>query len=339
MRHIIAMLLVPAVVSFGADAGGPQAERQASGATKTIFKLGFKTIDEMSGIVKSERFEEVYWVHNDSGDTPRLFAIDGNGQVIVPEFFDEFYHDETEQANKRPWTGVLLKNAENADWEDAETDDNIIYIADTGNNDYDRHDLGVYMIPEPNPYGAQEIASVTFIPIRYPQQEANLIADMLFGGPSESSESMFIFRGKLYFLTKSRKPHEVDGKRLGTTLYRLDTLNPDESNELQRVEAHPDIHLPTGADLSPDDRHLAVLSYSQLWIFDQPPKGDLWLSEGKVRMLPLSTQQVGQVEGITWMDNETLLFGNEPGHFFTVSLNQIPVHRPQEDLPAKVERH
>lgn len=339
MPHIIGILLVTTAISFGANAGKSQAEGQASGATKTIFKLGFKAIDEMSGIVKSERFEDVYWVHNDSGDMPRLFAIDSNGQVIVPEFFDQSYHDETREADKRPWTGVLLEDAENEDWEDIETDDSIVYIADTGNNDYDRHDLGVYMIPEPNPYGAQETVSVTFIPIRYPQQEANLIADMLYGGPSDSSESMFIFRDKLYFLTKSREPHELDGKRLGTRLYRLDTLNPDESNELQRVDADPDIHLPTGADLSPDHRHLAVLSYSQLWVFDQPPQGDRWLSEGKVRMLPLNTQQVGQVEGITWMDNETLLFGNEPGDFFTVSLDQIPVHRPEEDLPTKPERH
>lgn len=339
MHHIIRILLVSTLTTFAVSAEMSQIGQQPREVVKPAFKLGFKSIEEMSGIVKSEQFADVYWVHNDSGDVPRLFAIDGNGQVIVPEFFDDSYHDETEQANKQPWTGVLLEGAENEDWEDIETDNNVIYIADTGNNDYDRNDLGVYVIPEPNPYGARKAESVRFIPIRYPQQAANPIVDLLVGGQSEDSEAMFIFGSKLYFLTKSRKPDEVDGERRGTTLYRLDTFRTDESNELRRIDSHPDIHLPTGADLSPDDRHLAVLSYSQLWVFDRPPDGDRWLSNGKARMLPLDTGQIGQVEGITWVDNGTLLFGNEPGHFFTVSLDRIPVHRTREDLPGQADRH
>lgn len=134
---------------------------------------------------------------------------------------------------------------------------------------------------------------------------------------------MFMSDGKLYFLTKSPKPHEVDGKRLGTTLLRVDTLHTDESNELQPLDEHPDVHLPTGADLSPDGQHLAVLTYSELWVFRRPSGGDRWLSEGKAHKIPLPSQQTGQLEGITWKDNNTLLFGNEPGHFFTVELEQL----------------
>lgn len=339
MHHVIGMLLVLTLASIEVGAEVSQAGQQPPQLVKPIFKLGFGPINEMSGIVKSERFEDVYWVHNDSGDVPRLFAINGDGQVIVPEFFEDSYHGETKQANKQPWTGVLLVDAENEDWEDIETDNDKIYIADTGNNDYDRNDLGVYVIPEPNPYGARKAESTRFIPILYPEQAENPIVDLLFGGQSEDSESMFIFGSKLYFLTKSRKPHEVGGERRGTTLYRLDTLRPDEANELQRIDSHPDIHLPTGADLSPDDRHLAVLCYSQLWVFDRPPDGDRWLSDGKARMLPLDNEQIGGVEGITWLDNETLLFGNEPGHFFTASLDQIPAHQTTEDLLRKTDRH
>lgn len=339
MHHVTGMLLASALISVEPGAEISRARQQPPEVVNPVFNLGFGSIDEMSGIVKSERFEDVYWLHNDSGDVPRLFAINSDGQLIVPEFFDDTYHNEAKQTNKKPWTGVLLEDAENKDWEDIETDNNIIYIADTGNNGYDRNDLGVYVIPEPNPYGARKAGSTKFIPIQYPEQAANPIVDLLFGGHSDDSESMFIFGHKLYFLTKSRKPHEVDGEIQGTVLYRLDSLRPDESNELQHVDAHPDVHLPTGADLSPDGRYLAVICYSQLWVFDQPPNGDRWLSDGKARMLPLNGEQVGQVEGITWLDNETLLFGNEPGQFFTVSLDQIPEHRTREDLPQQADRH
>ena len=39
-------------------------------------------ITEASGIAASPRFDNVYWVHNDSGDSARVFAIAGTGQTI-----------------------------------------------------------------------------------------------------------------------------------------------------------------------------------------------------------------------------------------------------------------
>ena len=41
---------------------------------------------EVSGIAKSQTYEDTYWVHNDSGDEARLFAIRADGSVIVPPF-------------------------------------------------------------------------------------------------------------------------------------------------------------------------------------------------------------------------------------------------------------
>ena len=39
-------------------------------------------ITEASGIAASRAFDDVYWVHNDSGDTARCFAISGTGQTL-----------------------------------------------------------------------------------------------------------------------------------------------------------------------------------------------------------------------------------------------------------------
>ena len=44
----------------------------------------FEPVNEMSGIAKSNTFEDVYWVMNDSGDTPRIFAVNGRGELIKP---------------------------------------------------------------------------------------------------------------------------------------------------------------------------------------------------------------------------------------------------------------
>ncbi|MCS4143067.1 hypothetical protein GGQ15_003470, partial [Salinibacter ruber] len=39
-------------------------------------RVAHTLIDETSGIVRSRWQENVWWVHNDSGDAPRIFAID-----------------------------------------------------------------------------------------------------------------------------------------------------------------------------------------------------------------------------------------------------------------------
>ena len=48
--------------------------------------IRFSALNELSGIVKSRRFEDVYWAHNDSGDQPRLFALEGRERLSFPDF-------------------------------------------------------------------------------------------------------------------------------------------------------------------------------------------------------------------------------------------------------------
>ena len=40
-------------------------------------------IREPSGLARSRRHEGVFWTHNDSGDVPRFFAIDANGNLLA----------------------------------------------------------------------------------------------------------------------------------------------------------------------------------------------------------------------------------------------------------------
>ena len=75
--------------------------------------LDEKFIPESSGIVKSRRYPGIFWVHNDSGNPPLLFAIKGDGQIV-----------------RQFRLGVP-----NLDWEDIAIDDHgHLYIGDIGNN-------------------------------------------------------------------------------------------------------------------------------------------------------------------------------------------------------------
>lgn len=276
---------------------------------------------ELSGIVKSRHRENVYWIHNDSGDTARIFAIDGEGRMLIPTFSRFSYHGAEAQAGKSPWPGFKVLFAENRDWEDMTVDDDYLYIADTGNNLNARQDLVIYMISEIDPAASTQTAVIRRLPVRYPPRTAFHLLKRHY-----DSESLFSAGGQLYLITKHRRPFPFGGWERGADLYRLDTRHTDQDNLLTLVDTHPDILAATGAEVSPDGRRLAVVTYTDLWIFDKPAQGDQWLSSTHQR-LRLRRRDVGQVEAVTWDDPETVVMANEDGEIFRLALG---VEKPQE---------
>ena len=313
------LCIVLVAMSFHVAAESPRSSFGTGngGAVTKLLDLDATAINEMSGMVKSRRYKDVYWVHNDSGDMARLFALTGNGRIIVPEYLRRYYGNEPGPDSK-PWPGLVIELAANIDWEDIAIDDDAIYIADMGNNGNSRRDLGIYVIEEPNPRETARTRSLKFIPVRYPDQ-------VRFPGRQwhYDCEALFVFEGKLYFLTKNRQPGQMARFEKGTALYRLDSERTDEVNLLTRVQEDARPFVVTGADTSPDGQWLAVLCYTELWLFPRPAKGDRWLS-GKARRLPLDVNFTGQAEAITWRDAHSLLIGNEEGEWFTVDVNDIP---------------
>ena len=83
-------------------------------------------ISESSGLVASRTHDGVFWTHNDSGDAPRIFAIDRSGALLAE---------------------VVVEGARNRDWEDIAIDDTgHLFLADIGNNGSQRLDLTVYKV-------------------------------------------------------------------------------------------------------------------------------------------------------------------------------------------------
>lgn len=106
-----------------------------------FFELGVSqgTLDnpelvEVSGLVESIKNPGYLWVHNDSGDKPRLLLIDKQGK-----------HKAT----------IWLANATNRDWEDIaigpgpEEGKSYVYIGDIGDNDHKYEYKHIYRIEEP----------------------------------------------------------------------------------------------------------------------------------------------------------------------------------------------
>ncbi len=272
-----------------------------------LFEVPHQGISEMSGLTRSHNYPGVYWVHNDSGDDPRLFSISGEGELVWPPFVD-----------RSSWDGLPIAVAANVDWEDITTDGEYLYIAETGNNGNARRDLGVYVVPEPNPRAIEITRSLRFLPVAYPEQT-------IYPGRQwhYDSEAMFTAGGELFLITKHRVESKISAFEKGANLYRLASRHTAIVNELEFIATNTELAIVTGADVAPGGQYLAVLSYDALWVYGAPADNRAWLAN-PVGHIKLDRDYTQQVEAITWSDDETILIGNEQGTVFKVERRSLP---------------
>jgi len=275
-------------------------------------------IDESSGLTASRRYPGVFWTHNDSGDVPRLFAVDGRGRL----------------------RGVFaVEGASHVDWEAITADlSGNLYIADCGNNANARRDLTVYRLPEPTLDGTGGVSEGRVevdrrVRFRYAAQRAfpdpderNFDAEAVFWAPHPDTGE-----GTLYLLTK----HRSDTR---TVLYRFDSLAGEGVIDLHRVaefdvggDETPLGGRVTGADATPGGERLAVLTYHGLFVFRRPPTGDDYFTEPVTR-IDFDPAVTKQTEAVAW-HGDALLFSNEQGALFSIEEPEVQRH-----FPARLRR-
>ena len=254
----------------------------ASFALESVGTLAAPAINESSGLVASSVHEGVYWTHNDSGDSARIFPVYIDGRSV--EGFEE---------------GIIVEGARNRDWEDIASDGkgNLI-IGACGNNGNQRRDLSLLIVPEPDvTTGSQTVTLEKKIPFAYPDQKAFPPEKRNF-----DCEAVFYADGHLYLLTKHRSDRD-------TKLYRI-----DESAEgnLVYLETYPIGGMVTAADAQ-DDK-LAVLTYDDLFIFTRKEEGSAWL-RGNVVKTPIAARQS---EAVCFTPEGAILITNEQRDIFTL---------------------
>ena len=271
---------------------------------------------ELSGLVRGSGDAAVLWAHGDSGSPPRIFALDAELAVIVPDWLRPRFGSDAGVV-RPPWPGIELLGATHVDWEDIARIDDRLYVADVGNNGNARRDLGFWELAEPAPTAVDRARPARFLPVHYPEQRTY---------PGEvwewDCEAVFSDGPVLWLITKHRRAGEITGFVPGARLYRFDPSRAtNASTPLELVARHDALSVATAADLSPDGRLLAVLTYSALWLFPRPAAGDHWLSGRPwIRRLPLLRTR--QAEAVAWRDDRRLLLANEDGAFFEMIVDR-----------------
>jgi hypothetical protein len=258
-------------------------------------KLGDGPAAEHSGIVKSRNWPDLFWMHNDSGDEPRIYPVQRNGKV--------------EKSERDPDTpGVEIAGAINVDWEDITVDDRgRVIVADVGNNRNDRRDLVLYIVPEPAPQ-AERTTFVKKLFFRYPGQTTFPAPENDF---NYDCEAIFTIGDAIFLCSKHRSD----------TLTKLYRLNPDSNEEVQTaelVDSFDVLDQATGADATPDGKRIVINTYEDLWLFEvTDPEHPL---SGPVKRL--SFENDDDVEAVCFADDETLIIGAEAaGRFYEVPLS------------------
>ncbi|MCK6525206.1 hypothetical protein L6R49_27695 [Myxococcota bacterium] len=248
-----------------------------------------RAVAEPSGLIKSRAHAGVFWTHNDSGDSARIFAVDGQGALLAE---------------------LPVEDAKNIDWEDLTLDSaGRLWIGDIGDNTNTREDLALYLLDAEPSLSGPAVASRR-VPIRYPDRDPELL--------DFDAEALFADGERLYILTKHRSGD------LSTTLYAVpDPLGGGEVT-LSRISelnigGDPRRYggMVTAADLSADGETLAVLSYHALFLFGRPEDGQDWLSR-PLKEIPLDQGALEQCESVAW-DGDALLITNEDRAMFRVN--------------------
>ena len=241
----------------------------------TIGKLP-KNATESSGLARSDK-KNSFWTHNDSGGKPELYEIDASGKLLSTK---------------------IITGAKNIDWEDLAREENgTLYIGDFGNNDNNRQTLDIYKLPA----GKPSAEKITF---RYTSQKAfpPVPTEMIY-----DCEAFFYSSNHLYLFSK--KGFKSDNY---VRLYQMPsepgdyTLSPIDSIQVETQV--------TSADISPDGKTFALLTYGKVLLFAiENGKIDFKLPTGCFRLVKK------QAEALIFLNNSDMMLTNEQGQIFHIT--------------------
>jgi hypothetical protein len=250
-------------------------------------------LDEISGLAASHVHPDTLWVHNDGGNAPMLYAIGKRGSVLAR---------------------FRIAGVANTDWEDIAAfdlgDRHYILIADTGDNGGLRHSAQLHVVEEPATLADATLTPAWSIAFRWPD------------GPRDcEAVAVDAARGQVLLISKRHRPPELFvlplqpghglqvARRIGA-LAGIPAPDPAELRDAPRTARI--LHQVTAADLAPDNRRLAVLTYSEVLIYTRRDDEDWAVAvahQPAVHPLPW----LPQAEALTWAPGGQALYATGEG--------------------------
>lgn len=295
LRPLLLAAALAAVSGCGGDAGD-------NGGARLSGLLIDPQLDEISGLAASQRHRDVLWIHDDGGNPERLFAIDLRGQRLAT---------------------FRLEGVPKTDWEDIDSFEldgrAYLLIADVGDNGGLRRTLQLHIVEEPKQLENARLKPAWSIAFRWPD-----------GARDCEAVAVDVARRQILLISKKRQPPEMfwlplrpesrdllTARRVG----ELAGIPQPDARERERWPRRSKLQgQVTAADVSPDGRTLAVMTYRYLLLYPRGPR-ERWRSAirsaPQVRALPA----LPQPEALGWSRDGRTLFAT--GEFIPAPLYRI----------------
>jgi hypothetical protein len=231
--------------------------------------------NESSGLAKSSH-KDTFWTHNDSGGKAELYEFDLSGKLISTK---------------------KVAGAKNTDWEDLAEDQNgNLFIGDFGNNGVPRTSFDIYKLNADQP----DADKISF---KYVDQKST---NTNSGRPVSDCESFFYHNNNLYLFSKnwgkdkSVKLYTLPAKKGNYTLTAIDSIRIDSQV--------------TSADISPDGKTFALLTYGKILMFGiENNTVNFKKPIGCFRLVKK------QNEALIFLNNTDMLVTNEQGGIYRIT--------------------
>jgi len=228
----------------------PLLAQTTSGRTEEIARLN-ALLEETSGLAWHEGS---FWTHNDSGDSARIFRLDGRGRI-------------EHQAK--------ISNAEHVDWESMAQDADYLYLADTGNNFNLRGTLQIYRVAWADL--AADTARADLITLTYDDHQGGRPRSHNF-----DAEALAVHGDQLWLFSKNRGDRQ-------TKLYAFPKI-PGNYRPAP-LQTLPVDALVTGADIDPSSGELVLVGTrdfeaSFVWWGPTGSEGVDWAAMTSMEILP-----------------------------------------------------
>jgi hypothetical protein len=260
-----------------------------------------KEMDETSGLVASASKSDIYYAHNDSGDTSRFFAITADGRLKTTIYYT---------GNKAERYGVQ-------DCEDIAIGPgpvkgiSYVYLGDIGDNGSKRPFITVYRMEEGKSWGVDNIAHAipTALNLKYPD------------GPKDA-EAMTIdpIEKLLYIITKRR---DSVGVYTAPLSYKAnDTVTLTFRGRLFFAGIKPFKWI-TAADVTTNGKQILVKSYEKVYYWRRAGNEPIWKTLQKVPQ-ELTYKQEKQGESIAFTPDGKGYYTTSEGVYAPIYYYQVP---------------
>jgi hypothetical protein len=239
--------------------------------------LSSKQMSETSGIAASSINPDIYYVHNDSGDTSRFFAINPNGKLKTTIYFKGEHrilgvHDcEDIAVGPGPVKGKSY-----------------VYIGDIGDNNGWWSYITIYRIPEQKSWATDSLSNVTAEPINLKYPDGAKDAETLMVDPIEKL---------FYIVTKRGDTVNVYTAPLKAAV--KDTLILTKRASLFFPGFRPFKWI-TAGDISKDGQQVLLKSYEKVYYWRRQPHEHIWATMiRKPEELSYKAEKQGEAIGFT----------------------------------------